>query len=62
VPGAADAAAGPEAFVEVRVRYPETDRMQVAYHANYLVWFEIGRTELMRPTVRWKSATESPSR
>lgn len=34
--------------VAVRVRYPETDRMQVAYHAHYLVWFEIGRTELMR--------------
>lgn len=32
----------------VRVRYPETDRMNVAYHAHYLVWFEIGRTELMR--------------
>jgi len=32
----------------VRVRYPETDRMNVAYHACYLVWFEIGRTELMR--------------
>ena len=35
-------------MVEVRVRYPETDRMKVAYHAHYLVWFEIGRTELMR--------------
>ena len=32
----------------VRVRYPEVDRMGVAYHAHYLVWFEIGRTELMR--------------
>jgi len=32
----------------VRVRYPETDRMGVVYHANYLVWFELGRTELMR--------------
>jgi acyl-CoA thioester hydrolase len=31
-----------------RVRYPETDRMGVVYHANYLVWFELGRTELMR--------------
>jgi acyl-CoA thioester hydrolase len=30
------------------VRYPETDRMGVAYHGNYLVWFELGRTELMR--------------
>ena len=32
----------------VRVRYPETDRMNVVYHAHYLVWFELGRTELMR--------------
>lgn len=32
----------------LRVRYPETDRMGVVYHAHYLVWFELGRTELMR--------------
>ena len=32
----------------VRVRYAETDRMGVVYHANYLVWFEIGRTEYCR--------------
>ena len=32
----------------VRVRYGETDQMGVAYHANYLVWCEIGRTDLMR--------------
>ncbi len=32
----------------VRVRYAETDQMGVAYHANYLVWFEVGRVELMR--------------
>jgi acyl-CoA thioester hydrolase len=32
----------------VRVRYAETDQMGVVYHANYLVWFEIGRVELMR--------------
>ena len=32
----------------VRVRYAETDQMQVVYHANYLVWFEIGRTDLLR--------------
>ena len=31
-----------------RVRYAETDRMGVTYYANYLVWFEVGRTELMR--------------
>jgi len=34
--------------VQVRVRYPEVDRMGVAHHANHFVWFEIGRTELMR--------------
>lgn len=32
----------------IRVRYAETDKMGVAYHANYLVWFEIGRTEFCR--------------
>jgi acyl-CoA thioester hydrolase len=40
--------AGPRGTVELRVRYPETDRMGVVYHAHYLVWFELGRTELMR--------------
>ena len=32
----------------VRVRYAETDRMGVVYHANYFVWFEVGRVELLR--------------
>ncbi len=32
----------------VRVRYAETDRMGVVYHANFLIWFEIGRTEFCR--------------
>lgn len=32
----------------VRVRYAETDQMGVVYHANFLVWFEVGRVELMR--------------
>jgi acyl-CoA thioester hydrolase len=31
-----------------RVRYAETDQMGVVYHANYLVWCEIGRTDLLR--------------
>ena len=31
-----------------RVRYPETDRMGVAHHSHFFVWFELGRTELMR--------------
>lgn len=33
---------------QLRVRYEETDQMGVVYHANYLTWFEIGRTELIR--------------
>lgn len=32
----------------LRVRYAETDQMGVVYHANYFVWFEIGRVELLR--------------
>jgi acyl-CoA thioester hydrolase len=32
----------------VRVRYAETDCMGVVYYANYLVWFEVGRTEWLR--------------
>ena len=32
----------------VRVRYADTDKMGVAYYANYLVWFEVGRTEWLR--------------
>ncbi len=31
-----------------RVRYGETDKMGIVYHANYVVYFELGRTELMR--------------
>jgi acyl-CoA thioester hydrolase len=40
------------AFIEsrVRVRYAETDQMAIAHHANYVVWFEIGRTDLCRAT------------
>jgi acyl-CoA thioester hydrolase len=34
--------------VEFRVRYPETDQMGVVYHANYLHWCDIGRTEYLR--------------
>jgi acyl-CoA thioester hydrolase len=32
----------------VRVRYAETDQMGVVYYANYMVWFEVGRTDLLR--------------
>ena len=34
--------------VTIRVRYAETDRMGLLHHANYLVYFEQGRTELLR--------------
>jgi acyl-CoA thioester hydrolase len=37
-----------QATTQVRVRYAETDAMGVAYHANYLIWFEQARTELLR--------------
>lgn len=32
----------------LRVRYAETDQMGVAYHSNHLIWFEVGRVELIR--------------
>ncbi|HYN80271.1 MAG TPA: thioesterase family protein [Gemmatimonadaceae bacterium] len=41
-------AAPRETTIELRVRYAETDQMGVVYHANYLVWCEIGRTDLIR--------------
>ncbi|MFN8572715.1 MAG: thioesterase family protein [Gemmatimonadaceae bacterium] len=34
--------------IELRVRYGETDQMGVVYHAEYLVWCEMGRTEFIR--------------
>jgi acyl-CoA thioester hydrolase len=34
--------------IKIRVRYAETDRMGLLHHANYLVYFEQGRTELLR--------------
>ena len=37
-------------LTHVRVRYAETDRMGVVYYANYLVWFEVARTEWLRQT------------
>jgi acyl-CoA thioester hydrolase len=40
--------ARPMHAVEFRVRYPETDQMGVVYHANYLHWCDIGRTEYLR--------------
>jgi acyl-CoA thioester hydrolase len=37
-----------EQHTDLRVRYAETDQMGVVYHANYLVWCEIGRTDFIR--------------
>ena len=41
--------AQPEEFeTKLRVRYAETDQMGVVYNSNYIVWFEIGRVEMLR--------------
>jgi acyl-CoA thioester hydrolase len=33
---------------KLRVRYAETDKMGVVYHSNFVIWFEVGRVELLR--------------
>ena len=38
----------PTSTSNVRVRYAETDQMGVVYYANYFVWFEVARTDLLR--------------
>ena len=38
----------PSSVTTLRVRYAETDKMGVVYYANYLVWFEVGRADLLR--------------
>jgi acyl-CoA thioester hydrolase len=42
----------PSAVSTLRVRYADTDQMGVVYYANYFVWFEVGRTDLLR-TLGW---------
>ena len=42
------APATPPSRTSLRVRYAETDQMGVVYYANFLVWFEIARVELLR--------------
>jgi acyl-CoA thioester hydrolase, YbgC/YbaW family len=37
-----------EGKTSFRVRYAETDKMGIVYHSNYLVWFEVGRSEIFR--------------
>ena len=44
---------------EIRVRYKDTDRMGVVYYGNYLTFFEVGRTELMRSMGHSYSSLES---
>jgi len=34
--------------ITLRVRYAETDQMAVAHHSSHIVWFEVGRIELLR--------------
>jgi len=38
----------PSSTSTLRVRYAETDKMGVVYYANYLVWFEVARADLLR--------------
>lgn len=38
----------PVSQTRIRVRYAETDQMGVVYYANFFIWFEIGRVELLR--------------
>ena len=38
----------PNSATRVRVRYAETDKMGIVHHSNYFVWFELGRSELLR--------------
>jgi acyl-CoA thioester hydrolase len=44
------AAQRPAVETRLRVRYAETDQMGVVYHANYIVWMEVGRVEYFRST------------
>jgi acyl-CoA thioester hydrolase len=43
-----NAGRAPHSPSRVRVRYAETNKMGVVYYANYFVWFEVGRTDLLR--------------
>jgi acyl-CoA thioester hydrolase len=38
----------PVSETRIRVRYAETDQMGIVYYANFFIWFEIGRVELLR--------------
>ncbi|QNO13744.1 acyl-CoA thioesterase [Alkalicella caledoniensis] len=44
----------------IKVRYAETDQMGVVYHSNYLIWFEVARTEFMESKgVNYKELEEN---
>lgn len=44
-----DAPGQPQVYeTRLRVRYSETDQMGVVYHSNYIIWFEVGRVEMLR--------------
>ena len=47
-----------EKIVEHRIYYYDTDKMNVVYHANYLKWLEIGRTEFFRDTLPYSELEE----
>ena len=49
-PRSGPSAASRQTTSTVRVRYAETDKMGIVYYANYLIWFEIGRTDWLRGT------------
>jgi len=49
-PRSGQAASGRQTSSTLRVRYAETDKMGIVYYSNYLVWFEIGRTDWLRQT------------
>jgi acyl-CoA thioester hydrolase len=38
----------PVSQTRIRVRYAETDQMGIVYYANFFIWFEVGRVELLR--------------
>ena len=52
LPVPANKPVAPASTTTLRVRYAETDRMGVVYYANYLVWFEVARADLLR-TLGW---------
>ena len=47
------------AETKIRVRYADTDKMRIVYYANYLVYFEVGRTEFIREYYKSYSEIES---